>query len=198
VARVVPQRQGLEIERLRSFLSHTGTALRNLELRRSANREAWTCMETMVYSLDRADKRLAGHSKEVARMALELARRLRLGAALQDNLRMAALLHHIAPTLLREHEVISGGGFSLPAPTVETLTHVGENVDGSGRPDGLQKDTIPLLSRILRVADDYVSEMERSGTEEALAGLRRRAGSIYDASLVAMVRSIAEEDLAEG
>jgi HD-GYP domain-containing protein (c-di-GMP phosphodiesterase class II) len=67
-----------------------------------------------------------------------------------------------------------------------------ENVDGSGRPDGLKGDAIPLLARVLRVADDYVTERERSGPEEALAGLRRRAGTIYDASLVSLVRGLAE------
>ncbi len=186
VARVVPPREGLDHRRLQGLLSHTRTALENLELRRSASREAWTTMETMVYSLDRADRRLAGHSEEVARMALKLGRRLKLGSALLDNLRMAALLHHIAPTVLEEQK--SGvGGFTLPRPTVQTLAHMTENVDGSGRPDGLAGDSIPLLSRILRVADDYVTERERSGPEEALAALRRRTGSIYDASLVSML-----------
>jgi hypothetical protein len=188
-AMVVPPRQGLDWRRMQSFLSHTRTALENLELRRSASREAWATMETMVYSLDRADRRLAGHSKEVAGVALELGRRLRLGSALLDNLRMAALLHHIAPTVLEEQKG-GMGGFTLPRPAVHTLTHMGENVDGSGRPDGLKGDTIPLLSRILRVADDYVTERERSGPDEAMAALRQRAGSIYDASLVAMVGSM--------
>lgn len=196
VARLVPPSQGVDANRIESFLSHTRTALENLELRRSASREAWTCMETMVYSLDRADRRLAGHSKSVARAAVELGRRLRLSSALLDNLRMAALLHHIAPTVLDEQR--SGkGGFSLPRPTVQTLEHMTENVDGSGRPDGLKGDAIPLLARILRVADDYVTERERSGPDEALAGLRRRAGTIYDASLVSLVRGLAEDgDLA--
>ncbi|MGM0628621.1 MAG: HD-GYP domain-containing protein [Candidatus Fermentibacterota bacterium] len=186
VARVVPPREGLDSRRLRSFLSHTRTALQNLELRRSAGMEAWTTMETMVYSLDRADRRLAGHSKEVAEVALELGRSLKLSSAMLDNLRMAALLHHIAPTVLQEQRG-GMGGFTLPRPTVETLAHMSENVDGSGRPDGLKGNTIPLLARILRVADDYVTERERSGPEEALAGLRRRADTIYDGSLVSLV-----------
>ena len=191
VARVVPPSQGLDVRRLEGFLSHTRTALENLELRRSASREAWTCMETMVYSLDRADKRLAGHSKAVARMAVGLGRRLRLGSALLDNLRMAALLHHISTTVLDEHGS-GNSAFKLPASTVTTLRHIGENADGSGKPDGLRKDSIPILARILRVADDYVTERERSGTEEALAGLRRRAGTIYDASLVSLVSSMVD------
>jgi hypothetical protein len=191
VAQLVPPSQGADVERIESFLSHTRTALENLELRRSASREAWTCMETMVYSLDRADRRLAGHSKAVARAAVQLGRRLRLSSALLDNLRMAALLHHLAPTVLEEQGA-GRGGFSLPRPTVQTLEHMTENVDGSGRPDGLKGDAIPLLARVLRVADDYVTERERSGPEEALAGLRRRAGTIYDASLVSLVRGLAE------
>jgi HD-GYP domain-containing protein (c-di-GMP phosphodiesterase class II) len=71
------------------------------------------------------------------------------------------------------------------------VLHHHEHWDGTGYPDGLAGEAIPLGSRIVLVADAFDAiTTDRSyqpafGQEEALAELRRRSGSQFDPSIVA-------------
>jgi HD-GYP domain-containing protein (c-di-GMP phosphodiesterase class II) len=70
------------------------------------------------------------------------------------------------------------------------IRHSHEHVDGSGYPDGLVREEIPLESRILLVADAFdAMTSERSYSramtvDEALAELRRCAGRQFDPGCV--------------
>jgi hypothetical protein len=190
----------LDPSRLDSFVSQTEAALQSIELGSSISREAWSCMEAMVQSLDRSDHRLAGHSKRVARLALETGRLMNLQAGLLDSLRMSALLHHVAPGVLssRPYEDLPDGDsslsrFALPQEAVDGLTRVRENFDGTGVPDGLSGTGIPIQARILAVADEFVTEAEREDEESALRAVRLRAGSLYDPAIVQVLQKLMEE-----
>ncbi len=180
----------LDPVRLDSFISQTETALQSLELGKRLSLEAWSCMEAMIYSLDRADHRLAGHSRRVARLSVEIGRRMGLQSGLLDSLRMSALLHHVASTVLHE---TSGDAFedrdlsmfSLPEETVSILKSVNENYDGTGSPQGLYGSSIPIASRILSVADEYVTELERGDGHSAANAVKLRAGTLFDPAVVA-------------
>lgn len=70
------------------------------------------------------------------------------------------------------------------------LRHLYEAVDGSGRPDGLVGDAIPLGARLLRVVTDLehlvegVIDPQPMSIDDALGQLRRHRGSRYDAACV--------------
>ncbi|MBD3369213.1 HD domain-containing protein [Candidatus Fermentibacteria bacterium] len=188
----------LDGARLDTFIAQTEAAIQDLHLRRTVNREAWSCMEAMVYSMDRSDKRLAGHSKSVAEVATAIGRGLGLHSLQLENLRMAALLHHLDPKMVLADqtgeepgaESEGHGGFELPREAVRTILHARENFDGTGKPDGLSGEDIPLLSRILSIADTYVTERERSDPETAYHEVSRRAGSIFDPSVVEILQNV--------
>ena len=118
-----------------------------------------------------------GHSERVTQLALELAEDLGIGAAERETLRMGAILHDIGkisipdfildkPGLLtpEEYEVVKSHPVS-GAHIVEPLRSIRdavplirwhhERMDGGGYPDGIAGDQIPLLVRILSVADQY-------------------------------------------
>jgi HD-GYP domain-containing protein (c-di-GMP phosphodiesterase class II) len=73
------------------------------------------------------------------------------------------------------------------------VRHSHEHVDGSGYPDGLRGDDIPLESRVLLVADAFdAMTTQRSYSEPmevdvALAELRRCAGRQFDAVCVELL-----------
>jgi two-component system cell cycle response regulator len=73
-----------------------------------------------------------------------------------------------------------------------------ERWDGTGYPDGLAAETIPLGSRIIAVCDAYdamTSERPYRATrpmDEALAELRRCAGTQFDPQVVAVFCTVAE------
>ena len=80
---------------------------------------------------------------------------------------------------------------------VNGIRHMTENFDGTGSPDGLRGNAIPLVSRILRVASTFVTERERSSTKASLLELERRSGTIFDPVIVESLESMVREE-AEG
>ena len=81
----------------------------------------------------------------------------------------------------------------LPNRVVEIVAHADERFDGSGVPDGLAGEEIPLASRILAAATAYVAmstpgiraDRDLLPPDRAVAILRRRAGRVYDPQVVA-------------
>jgi HD-GYP domain-containing protein (c-di-GMP phosphodiesterase class II) len=76
-----------------------------------------------------------------------------------------------------------------------------ENWDGTGYPDGLAGDDIPLASRIVRVCDAYVAMTsprpyrEAFSPDEALNELMRLAGTEFDPTVVRVVVSEVRAEL---
>jgi diguanylate cyclase (GGDEF)-like protein/putative nucleotidyltransferase with HDIG domain len=150
----------------------------------------------------------AEHSTVVAQYAAGLAEQLGWTGMDLENLRMAAMLHDIGkvpvpdrilqkpgPLNADEYEQVKKhpeigaemvtrvDGLILIAPWVR---HSHENFDGSGYPDGLAGEAIPLAARMLLVADAYDAMTSRRPYrdplthDEALAELRRHAGRQFD------------------
>jgi putative two-component system response regulator len=137
--------------------------------------------EAVVYALARAVEAKSpythGHSERVMRYALRLARALGLGEEQREVLRKGALLHDIGKisvpdAILNKPGSLSDAEFELVkghaaqgAHIVEPLHSVRdavplirwhhERLDGRGYPDGLRGAEIPLLVRVLAVADTY-------------------------------------------
>jgi HD-GYP domain-containing protein (c-di-GMP phosphodiesterase class II) len=90
-------------------------------------------------------------------------------------------------------------------PIIPWVRHANEHYDGSGSPDGLSGEAIPLAARILLVADAYAAMTAhrpyraRMDSEEALEEMRRCAGSQFDPDCVdALERALAREEREEG
>ena len=78
----------------------------------------------------------------------------------------------------------------LPSTCLEVVHHIHENYDGSGVPDGIKGEDIPLSARVVRVVDNYFN-MTVSGnggppapSPVALGNLLREAGRLYDPLVV--------------
>jgi putative nucleotidyltransferase with HDIG domain len=158
------------------------------------------------------------HSATVARYAAAIAQQLGWGGADLAYLRVAAMLHDVGKVSLpdeilkkpgpldegeyeevKAHPVIGAefvnrvDGLSLIAQWVK---HSHEHYDGSGYPDGLAGEEIPLASRILLVADAFDAMTSdrpyRSALshEDALAELRRNSGRQFDPRCVAAFEEV--------
>lgn len=173
-------------------------------------------------ALEYRDLETAGHTERVTALALHLAEELRLGEPALTELRLGAYLHDLgklaipdpilkkpgklspeewermkAHTILGE-EMAQRLGF-LPPATLEVIRHHHERWDGTGYPDGLAGEAIPLLARIFTLADVYdalTSERPYKpawSREEALAEIERQAGHQFDPELArAFVRRLRE------
>lgn len=111
-----------------------------------------------------------------------------------DDAAVSALTAHPARSvrMIRQIEFLSN--------TFAVIRHHHERIDGCGYPDGLVADAIPVLSRVLAVADafDALTIASRGRTPltppEALAELQRRAGAQLDGRFVDALRRGFEDE----
>ena len=133
--------------------------------------------EALVATLDARDRYTAGHSAAVAIYSRDIAARMGLSKEDQERVYLCGLVHDIGKIglpagllekpgaltleerkMMQEHSAIGArilqnvDGYSDVARVVR---HHHERVDGEGYPDALRMDEIPLLSRIISVADAY-------------------------------------------
>jgi diguanylate cyclase (GGDEF)-like protein/PAS domain S-box-containing protein/putative nucleotidyltransferase with HDIG domain len=166
----------------------------------------------LAATVDARDPYTYGHSKRVAALSQMIGRAIGLSTDELTNLHAAGLLHDIGkvgvpdsiltkpakPTkdewkLIREH---SSEGARIVSHTRELaglipmIRHHHEWYNGSGYPDGLRGEDIPLGARIISIADAYDTMTTKRtyrdviSEEEALEELRRCSGSQFDRELV--------------
>jgi putative nucleotidyltransferase with HDIG domain len=131
----------------------------------------------LVATLDARDRYTAGHSAAVAIYARDIAHRLGLSDEQQQLVHLCGLVHDIGKIGLPAGLLEKPGALTLEERRVmETHPEIGERIlskvdtyteiasivrhhheriDGQGYPDGLADESIPLLSRIIAVADAY-------------------------------------------
>lgn len=146
-----------------------------------------------------------GHAERVTAYALALGRALELSRPQLADLYFAAMLHDIGKLgngldqsiedldhPQRGANMVSGSELLLPA--AEGIRHHHESWDGSGFPDGLRKESIPQLARIIAVADTFdllSSERGRAlPLREVEKALEAASGATLDPALVALFVNI--------
>jgi len=174
-------------------------------------------LELMVKAMEARDPYTSGHSRRVAAYALSLGRELKLSADELDGIKRAALLHDVgkiyeefAPLLrkngrlspeeriiMRTHVVRSAElvatAAKLRGSVQAMIRHHHENFDGSGYPDGVAGEQIPIGARIIMVADtiDAMTSdrpyRRALGLARVIEELEKYSGSQFDPRLVQVV-----------
>lgn len=172
----------------------------------------------LVATLDARDQYTAGHSAAVAVYSRDIARRMGLDEATQQKIYVSGLVHDIGKIGLSAGLLEKPGALTLEErrqmqehsaigerilANVETypdiaiiVRHHHERVDGNGYPDNLVGDDIPLLSRIIAVADAYNAMTSNRPYREAMPSrvarlrLAQAVESQFDTSVVAAFEAI--------
>jgi putative nucleotidyltransferase with HDIG domain len=170
-------------------------------------------IKALAMAIDAKDQVTHGHIRRVQVYAVGLARAL--GVTDEPTLKgieASALLHDTGKIAVPEHILNKPGklnaqeyekmkshvtigadilsGIDFPYPVIPYVRHHHENWDGTGYPDGLQGEDIPLGARILSVVDCFDALTSDRPYRRALASeaaidiLRERAGTMYDARVV--------------
>jgi diguanylate cyclase (GGDEF)-like protein/putative nucleotidyltransferase with HDIG domain len=179
----------------------------------SPNSEATLeALNALAASIDAKDPYTSGHSQSVAKLAEDLGDMLQLSAAHKNQLRLAAILHDVGKigvvdkVLLKEGKLdedeklimrmhpILGARILQPIKAfrqiLNVVLHHHEWFDGSGYPDGLAGQNIPLHARIVSVCDAYHAMTstrpyrQRRTPEFALAQLEAGKGTQFDPIIV--------------
>ncbi len=168
-------RQGLAL--LSAIALKASVAVDNSGLYDDLRSLFYNTVETLVRTIQAKDQYTSGHSVRVSRYSLLIADKLGLSNKERHQLYLAAMLHDIGkigvpddllnrPGKLTEEEMervrnhVQLGASMIEMlgemhPIVPLIRHHHEAWDGSGYPDGLRGEEIPLISRIVAAADMY-------------------------------------------
>src|ERR1700687_6179181 len=208
-----PVQGAAEISELAETFNHMAGDIEEfvVQLRQAAdqNHELFLgSIRMLAAAIDEKDPYTRGHSGRVAKYSIIIGQQLGLASAELEKIRISALLHDVGKIgvddrvlkkpgaltpeefeLMKQHP-LKGANIMRPVaqlkemlPGIE-LHH--EHVDGGGYPHGLQGDEIPLMARVIAVADTldamttnrpYQTAMELS---DALRHIRKAAGAKFD------------------
>jgi putative nucleotidyltransferase with HDIG domain len=177
------------------------------------NRLYLATIEALANAIDAKDQVTHGHIRRVQRYSMRLAEQLGIKDEGQlKAIEAASLLHDMGKIAVPEHILNKPGKLSpaefeimkthapigadilsaidFPYPVVPIVRHHHENWDGTGYPDGIAGDQIPIGARILQVVDCFDAltsdrpYRQRMLTSDATAILRQRRGTMYDPRIV--------------
>ncbi|HHR86312.1 MAG TPA: HD-GYP domain-containing protein, partial [Candidatus Acetothermia bacterium] len=139
--------------------------------------EARKTFERISRILDERDHYTAVHSTSVAELAVRIAQEMELPESEIEKIDVAAKVHDIGKIavpdaillkpgkldddewkVMKKHPVISAElieGLAIYSHVADAVRHEHEHWDGSGYPDGLKGEEIPLIARIITAADVY-------------------------------------------
>lgn len=181
-------------------------------------------MESIILAIDQKDHYTKQHSEKVWRYTQLIARELQLAASLQEATQLCSLLFDVGKIvlphavlrkpgrlsaeenyILQQHPVF-GAMMVKDVPHLDLVLggvrHHHEAFDGTGYPDKLRGEDIPLLARMIAVADSFdAMTAERPyrpqlSEAQALAEIKQKRGTQFDPTVVdAFLRAYAAQDV---
>jgi len=194
---------------------------REIEREAQGHRNEAIAMTALFAGLDARDSYTGRHSEAVVGLSLQVTRELGMPESFVDEVKRVALLHDVGKIgipdavlgkrgpldateweLMHTHPVIGArivesiASLAALAPAIRA-EH--ERCDGTGYPDGLTREQIPLASRITFACDAYDAMIsarpyraEPMDADSAAAELRDNAGTQFDPDVVtALLRIVA-------
>ncbi|RME28217.1 MAG: HD domain-containing protein, partial [Deltaproteobacteria bacterium] len=200
--------------------------MQNRQLLESLERGYLETIKALANSIDAKDPYTRGHSQRVTNMAVELGKRLGLDERQLQILRYGGILHDIGKIginesilakkesltqeerqIIKNHPVL-GEKIIAPidflAPVRPLVKHHHEWYDGTGYPDGLKGEQIPLGARIIGAADTYDAVTSDRPYQKAVDNLqaieilRNLRGKQIDPTICDKLIEIIEERIGEG
>ncbi len=194
-----------------------GVALQNAQLQETQRNFFVQLTDLLTLALDQHMDYHQGHARQVAQIANRIGRRLGFSDHRLERLHFAALLHdlgmlrvplaqHEDRRAVRAHPTLGHRmlqSIHAWADLAPFVLHHHEWFDGSGYPEGLAGEAIPLEARIIGLAE-AVDSMTSSTSyktalarEEAIAEVREGAGTQFDPELVSEFLALVEEGALE-
>jgi response regulator RpfG family c-di-GMP phosphodiesterase len=216
VLEAINKREGsFDNEDLEVFIglsNQVAIAIENSNLYHELKDTFYETAEALAETIEKRDPYTGGHTKRVMNYSLAVGKILGLSKDSLEKLKLSAILHDIGKIGIRDHILLKKGRLEPdelekmnmhPGYGSEILGHVKqlqkvipgvrghhEKYDGTGYPDRLKGENIPLIARIIAVADTFdaitTDRPYRNALSkgDALEELRRSAGTQLDAEIV--------------
>ena len=168
--------------------------------------------EALAQSIEKRDPYTGGHTKRVLALSVAIAKNMNLNDVDMENLKIAAILHDIGKigvedNILRKKEKLTEEEYKImkkhPVVGSEIIGHIKqlkdvipgmryhhERADGKGYPEGLKGADIPLIARIISVADTFDAMTTKRpyhgalNDNEAIEEIKRCSGFQFDKDVV--------------
>lgn len=201
-----------DIELLASLADQVAIAIENATLYTELKETFYSTAEALAETIELRDPYTGGHTRRVMNCGLIIGRQMGLDKDELENLKLAAILHDIGKIGVRDGILLKQGRLEdtelremnrHPDYGSEVLGHIKqlknvipgvrghhEKYDGTGYPDGIKESEIPLIARIISVADTVdamtTDRPYRKGLSmrEAFKELERCSGSQFDPVVV--------------
>ncbi len=189
------------------------TYIKDLQRSADENRELFLgTVKSLAAAIDGKDPYTRGHSERVSRISVAIAQRLGLSDSECEQIRISALLHDVGKIaiddkILKKPASLTDDEFEImkqhPQKGYKIMSQIGamkeflpgmymhhEMVDGNGYPQGLRGDEIPLMAKIVAVADTFDAMttdrpyQQAMQFEHAVDRIRSLVGTRYDESVV--------------
>lgn len=195
-----------------SFAMIVAIALKNAYLYKNLKDSYLSTINSLVLIMESRDPYMRGHSERVTDIAVDIARHMKLPESDLHILRTAGKLHDIgkitiSDSILTKTErltpsdwaeihlhTIRGVEIIMPlkflGPGISLIRNHHEKYDGNGYPDGLSGDSIPLLARVVTVADAFDAMTSKRpyrkplSCKGAVGELRANSGTQFDPEIV--------------
>jgi putative nucleotidyltransferase with HDIG domain len=175
-------------------------------------------VKTLVEAMEAKDPNIKEHLRSVSSLSLRIGREISLPEEQMEALANGALLHDVGKigipdrilqktvrlteeeyTVIKQHPDL-GVGILTPVEEMESalpvVKHHHERYDGGGYPDGLQGEDIPLIARIVSVADAFDSMIRARpygygvSQDAALEEISENSGTQFDPRIVSVLLEI--------
>jgi len=206
-----PQVSSYDMQLIEAAAAFAGAFLENARLYREQKAMFLGSVRALSAAIDAKDRYTRGHSERVAHLGALLASALNDPALPVDRVHLSGLLHDVGKIGVPEavlckpgrltdeefaaikrhprigHEILSG--IPLLKDVLPGVLHHHERYDGKGYPDGLAGESIPLIARVLGIADTFDAMSSNRAYRPALARAKvleeiaRCAGSQFDPAL---------------
>lgn len=209
---------------LSTFAAQAALAIKNTQLHEQGRLNYLDTINAFVLTMEARHSYTRGHAERVTRYALELGRELHLREEELGMIRWLGKLHDVGKIAVPDRILDKPGKLTVaeraqielhPSRGAEMLEplkflHKGlaivknhhERYDGTGYPDGLTGEGIPLLARIIAIADAFdAMTTDRSyrkamGISEAITELRKQRGTQFDPHLCDLFLASIEREAA--
>jgi len=196
---------------IRSSANASAVFIENRRLYNELHQMMLSLVRALVSSVDAKDPYTCGHSERVAITCREIAGQLGLAEESVEEAYLAGLLHDIGKigtpeailckdgllqaderAIMNRHPEVGGrilGGIKKLDTVRRAVIHHHERMDGSGYPAGLRGDAIPLLARIVGLADSFDAMTSNRPyrpmlpVEQAIREIRQNKGTQFDAAV---------------
>lgn len=196
--------------------------IKDLQQSAAENRELFLgTVKGLAAAIDGKDPYTRGHSERVSRMSMAIAQRLNLPDDECEKIRISALLHDVGKiaiddNILKKPAALTDDEFLVmkqhPQKGYKIMSQIRamkeflpgmymhhEMVNGQGYPQGLKGDEIPLMAKIVAVADTFDAMttdrpyQQAMKFEDAIARIQSFVGTRYDPDVVAAFVEACEE-----